>query len=81
MKMNNELNLQINQNIGLEKVIIIYDDKKRTYDIKAQYLNSQKIDYYTISSNIKDADTAKLVKDAYIRGLYDGADFRGEKDE
>ena len=73
------LNLKINQNIGLEKVIIIYDDNKGTYEIKAQYLNSQKVDYYTISSNIKDANTAKIVKDAYVRGLYDGADFRGEK--
>lgn len=79
--MKNKLNLQINQNIGLEKVIIIYDDKNGTYVIKAQYLNSQEIDYYTISSNIKDVDTAKLVKDAYIRGLYDGAEFRGEKND
>lgn len=77
--MKNKLNLQMNQNIGLEKVIIIYDDENGTYDIKAQYLNSQKIDYYTIAFNIKDADTAKLVKDAYIRGLYDGADFRGDE--
>lgn len=77
--MKNKLNLQMNQNIGLEKVIIIYDDEKGTYDIKAQYLNSQKIDYYTIAFNIKDANTAKLVKDAYIRGLYDGADFRGDE--
>lgn len=75
------LNLKMNNNCGLGKVIIIYDDDKGTYDIKAQYLNSQKIDYYSISSNIKDANTAKLIKEAYIRGLYDGTDYRGAKDE
>lgn len=69
------IDLKMNQNIGLEKVIIIYDEQKETYSVLAQNPFSKNVDYLTVESAIKDGHTAMIVKRSYIRGLYDGADW------
>ena len=67
--------LKMNYNSGLGKVIIIYDPEKNTFSVLAQNPTSDKVDYLTIQSRIKDAENAKLVERAYFRGIFDGEDW------
>lgn len=67
--------LKMNYNSGLGKVIIIYDSEKNTFSVLAQNPSSDKVDYLTVQSGIKDAETAKLVERAYFRGIFDGEDW------
>lgn len=65
-----------NINVGLEKIIIIYDDKKDTYSVMSQFPNGNFITYYTIISGLKTSQEAKNVKDAYFKGFYDGKEAK-----
>lgn len=67
--------LKMNFNSGLGKVIITYDAEKNTFSVLAQNPTSDKVDYLTVQSGIKDAETAKLVERAYFRGIFDGEDW------
>ena len=67
--------IKMNYNSGLGKVIIIYDDEKDTFSVLAQNPSSDKVDYLTVQSGIKDKETAKLISRAYFRGIFDGEDW------
>lgn len=69
------VDFKTNNDCGLERIIIVLDEQKGTYTLKAQNPYSDKIDYHSIVYGIKDIETAKKVKEAYIRGLYDGEEY------
>ena len=71
------VNLKMNNDCGLERVIIVYGQEKETYSLEAQSpCYSERACYHTIVYDIKDIETAKKVKEAYIRGLYDGESYK-----
>lgn len=57
-------------------VIILLNDNK-TFKIQACY----KGEYFTFLNDIKDEDTALLIKQAYCRGFLDAKDLYSQKEE
>ena len=78
------MDLKMNYDSGLGKVIIVLNEKEGKFDLLAQNPYASKVDYHRITCGIKDIETAKIVRDAYIRGLYDGetiAEINKSKEE
>ena len=70
------INLKMNNNCGLQRVIIVLNEENGTYDLKAQAPYDKSVHYKTVLFNIKDIETAQKVKEAYIQGLYDGEKYK-----
>ena len=73
------IDFNINFNSGLGKVIVVLDEKENKFTLLAQNPYASQVDYHTITSGIKDIETAKIVRDTYIRGLFDGETFREQE--